>query len=378
MHSHNRRRVIQGNEAAMEGAFLAGCRFFAGYPITPATELAEVAAARLPEMGGIYMQMEDELASINLLVGASWAGKKVMTATSGPGFNLMQEGISYAFISQAPCVIVNVQRGGPAAGQATLSSQQDVYQARYGCNGEYEPIVLAPSSAQECLDMTIRAFNLAEKYLTPVIVLMDEIVGHTREPVVIPDSIDVFERRRPPENYPFRTFEPIEALGGVPYRVSVGEGRSILVESQIHDEMGCRASHLPDASAACLNRLLNKIRRNVDDIIDVTMDEIEGADVILVGYGSTARAALRAARDARAEGKKVGFIKLNTVFPFPEKELAAVLDKCANDVVFAIPEMNSGKVYRDIKLATGCEVISLPKLGGELHKPSEIFQRIWG
>ncbi len=368
-------QVMQGNAAALEGALLAGCRFFAGYPITPASELAELAAARMPKAGGVYIQMEDEIASINTLAGAAWSGLKVMTATSGPGFSLMQEGMGYVAVTQTPCVIVNVMRGGPAIGQATVSSQQDVYQTRYGSHGEYESIVLTPSSAQECLDMTVRAFNLSEQYLTPVVVLSDEIVGHTREKVVIPASVELFERRKPPKGHDFHNFRPEPANGGIPYRANFGEGYNLLVEPQLHDDDGNRKGHDPEWSARCVQRLLDKIRNNAEAIIDVEEEAVDDADTIIVAYGSTARSAQRAARDAREAGKKAGFFRLKTLFPFPDSRLLAL---ARPGVRFVVPEMNSGKIWRDVRLATGAEVISLPKLGGEMPAPDEILKGIWG
>lgn len=366
---------MQGNEAAFEGALLAGCRFFAGYPITPATEMAELASTRLPGVGGAYVQMEDELASINALFGASWAGRKAMTATSGPGFSLMQEGIGYAALTQTPCVIVNVMRGGPSAGQATLSSQQDVLQARYGSHGDYEIIVLAPSSCQEALDLTIRAFNLSERFLTPVIILSDEIVGHTRERVIIPDHPEVIDRKRPPEGWDYKPFEPVAANAGVPYRANVGEGHRILVEVQLHDSMGIRKGHSPEASAVCLHRIHDKIRNNLDAIADYDLEYADDARTLVVAYGSTARPAQRAVREARAAGEKVGFVKLKTLFPFPDGLLA---DLARPGVTFVVPEMNMGKLCREVRAATGAKVLSLPKVGGEMHTPADILKGLRG
>ena len=363
-------KVIQGNESCIEGALLAGCRFFSGYPITPASELAEIAAQRMPQAGGICIQMEDELASINAMTGAAWGGLKPMTGTSGPGFTLMQEGIGYLCITQTPAVIVNVMRGGPSTGQPTLSSQQDVYQARYGSHGDYELIVLAPSSAQEALDLTIRAFNLAEKYLVPVIVLSDEIVGHTRERVVFPEHPEIFDRRKPPTGWDYKPFEPVAANNGVPYRPNFGEGYNILVDGQMHDHMGSRKGHDPAASAACLYDICNKIKDNADDIADFQEYDIEDADIVLVAYGSVARTALRACRDAREQGHKVGMVKLKTLFPFPETYFASIAREGRR---FVVPEMSLGRLWRDVQLATGCLTLCLPKVGGEMHTPDEIL-----
>lgn len=366
-------KVIQGNEACLEGAILAGCRFFAGYPITPASELAEVAAKRMPEVGGLYIQMEDELASVNALVGAAWGGNKAMTATSGPGFSLMQEGIGYMAVTQTPAVIVDVMRGGPSTGQPTLSSQQDVYQARYGSHGDYEVIVLAPSSAQEALEMTIRAFNLSEQFLVPVIILSDEIVGHTRERVVFPENVELTSRVKPPPGWDYKPYEPIAANNGVPYRANFGEGHNILVDGQLHDAMGTRKGHDPAASARCVMNLCDKIRNNVDLIADYEAHAVDDADIILVAYGSVARSALRAARDAREAGKKVGMVKLRTLFPFPEKYFAGL---ARAGRTFVVPEMSLGRMWRDVRLATDCPTVSLPKIGGEMHTPDEILQAI--
>jgi 2-oxoglutarate ferredoxin oxidoreductase subunit alpha len=367
--------MMQGNEACIEGALLAGCRFFAGYPITPASELAEVAALRMPQVGGVCIQMEDELASVNAVIGASWGGMKAMTGTSGPGFSLMQEGIGYMAVTQTPGVIVNVMRGGPSTGQPTLPSQQDVYQARYGSHGDYEIIVLAPSSAQEALDLTIRAFALAERYATPVILLSDEIVGHTRERVVFPDEPDTTTRRKPPEGWDYKPYEPIAAEGGVPYRACFGEGHNIVVDGQLHDYMGTRKGHDPVASARCLEDICAKIRNNADKIADYELYDTEDADKILVAYGSVARAALRAERDARAAGMKVGMVRLRTLFPFPDRLFA---DLARRNGSFFVPEMSLGRMWRDVKLASGCPVISLPRIGGEMHTPAEIFHALEG
>lgn len=368
--------VMQGNEACAEGAILAGCRFFAGYPITPATEIAEVMAKRMPEMDGLFVQMEDELASINALIGSAWGGAKAMTATSGPGFSLMQEGIGYACLTQTPCVIINVMRGGPSTGQPTLPAQQDVYQARYGSHGDYELIVLVPSSAQEALDLTIRAFNLSERYLVPVIVLSDEIVGHTRERVILPDHPEVWNRVKPPKGHSYKPFEPVATNRDVPYRADFGEGHNILVDGQLHDAMGTRVGHLHEPSAQCVRNMQNKILHNIDDITDMELEFLDDAEVVVVAYGSTARSAQRAVRDARTQGLKAGFVRLRTLFPFPEdffRDLAVAPGRS-----FIVPEMNSGKICREIQYATCRPVRSLPKLGGVMHTPLEILNAIKG
>jgi 2-oxoglutarate ferredoxin oxidoreductase subunit alpha len=365
--------VLQGNEACVEGALLAGCRFFAGYPITPASEIAEQMAVRMPQLGGIFIQMEDEIASITSLIGAAWGGKKAMTATSGPGYSLMQEGIGYAATTQTPCVVVNVMRGGPGTGQPTLSSQQDVYQAKYGSHGDYEPIVLIPSSAQEAAELTIRAFNLAEEYLVPVSVLLDEIVGHTRERVTLPASPKLFDRVKPRPGAEYRPFAPIPELKGSSCRANFGEGHNILVDGQLHDHMGNRVGHLPEASAEHVRRICNKITQNIDDIADYELHFAADAERMLIAYGSTARSALRAVVMGREAGKKMGLIRLKTLFPFPDNFIRAAAGKAK--AVF-VPEMNNGKIVNEVRRVVRNEVFSIPRLGGEMPTPAEILAAV--
>lgn len=365
-------RVIHGNEACVEGAIYAGCGFFAGYPITPASEVAEIMAQRLPENGGIFMQMEDELASINAIIGAAWGGKKTMTATSGPGFSLKQEGIGYAVTTETPCVILNVMRGGPSTGQPTLASQQDVYQARYGSHGDYELIVLTPSSAQEAFDLTVRAFNLSEKYLVPVIILSDEIVGHTRERVILSAPHPVEDRKKPPKNKPYFPFRGEPSNEGLPYRADFGEGHAILVDGQLHDDLGNRIGHLPEKSAALVDRLSKKVTGNEADIQDFDARWIEDAEVIILSYGSASRPGLRAVKMAREKNIKAGWIKLRTLFPFPSDFLLSI----AGEKTFIVPELNMGKICKELEHSILKKVISMPKVGGELHSPMEILQKI--
>ncbi|MDR2503583.1 MAG: 2-oxoacid:acceptor oxidoreductase subunit alpha [Deltaproteobacteria bacterium] len=366
-------QVLQGNEACVEGALLAGCRFFAGYPITPASEVAEAMSQRMPEAGGIFLQMEDEIASINSIIGAAWGGKKAMTATSGPGYSLMQEGIGYAAATQTPCVIVNVMRGGPSTGQPTLASQQDVYQAKYGSHGDYEPIVLIPSSAQEAADMTIRAFNLAERYLVPVSLLLDEIVGHTRERVTLPTRPELINRTKPPAGIDYRPFEPIPALGGVCYRADFGEGRALLVDGQLHDHMGNRVGHKPAESAAHVRRICDKITQNAALISDYSLHFADDAEIMLLAYGSTARSALRAVLEGREAGMKMGLIRLKTLFPFPDALVKELGDRAK--AVF-VPEMNIGKIVNEVRRVVNSDVFSIPKLGGEMPTPAEILKSV--
>jgi 2-oxoglutarate ferredoxin oxidoreductase subunit alpha len=367
--------VIHGNEACARGAIAAGCRFFAGYPITPASEITEVMSRLLPRHRGVFLQMEDEIASICAILGAAWGGAKACTATSGPGFTLMQEGIGWAAETDTPAVVIDVMRGGPATGQPTSSSQQDVMQAKYGSHGDYEVIVLVPSSAQEAFDLTAKAFNLAEVYRNPVIVLTDEIVGHTREKVRIPDKVEIVERKKPASNpASYVPFRPSSGglLDGMP---AFNQGYGILVDGQLHDEFGGRAGHKPEVSAAMVERICRKITDHADELVDVEEWMLEDAEVALVTFGSPARPALRAAKDARSQGIKAGFLKLKILWPFPEKIVERV-GKQARRII--VPEMNMGKIFREVKrvVAGRSEVISLPKLGGEVHTPAEIFKII--
>ncbi|MBN2568683.1 MAG: 2-oxoacid:acceptor oxidoreductase subunit alpha, partial [Deltaproteobacteria bacterium] len=355
----------------------AGCRFFAGYPITPASEIAEQMALKLSLNDGIYMQMEDEIASIVGVVGATWGGMKACTATSGPGFSLMQEGIGFAAMTETPCVIIDVMRGGPATGQPTLSSQQDVMQAKYGAHGDYEIIALCPSSVQEAYDLTIKAFNLAETFRVPVIILSDEIVGHTREKIRISPDVEIVERTKPskpPETY--KPYEPLESglLDGMP---AFGQGYKLLIDGQCHDEMGNRAGNNSSISGKLVKRLCEKITGHSTELEDVEDAFLEDADSVVVAYGSVARSALDAVKKARAQGLKVGFIRMKILWPFPER---AIREAIRNARRVIVPEMNIGKICHEVeRLASdGQEVISLSRLGGVLHSPDEIIKAIKG
>ncbi len=363
-------KVLQGNEACAEGAIAAGCNFFAGYPITPATEIAEHMAKVLPQNSGTFVQMEDELGSISAIIGARWGGSKSMTATSGPGLSLMLEGLGYGLVSETPTVIVNVQRGGPSTGQPTASSQQDIYQARYGSHGDYELIAYAPSSVQEMFDYTVKAFNQSEKYRVPVIILADEIVGHMREKIHIPDEVEIEYREAPAKcEQPYAVDESL-----IPPSVEFFQGHSLLIDGQLHNEQGLRAGHLQDVSANLVERLNQKILKHIDEITDLETYELVNAKIVVICYGSVSRAALRAVKEARCQGIAAGWIKINTVWPFPEKQLQQLTK---NSETILVPEMNIGKYYREIKGGLrDKEVISLPSLGGKLHKPEEILQKI--
>jgi len=368
------KHFMQGDIACAEGAIAAGCRFFAGYPITPATEVAERMARRLPEVGGVYIQMEDELASMAAIIGASYAGVKSMTATSGPGFSLMVENIGLAFMTETPCVIVNVMRGGPSTGQPTKSSQQDVMQAKWGSHGDYEIIALAPSSVQEIFNLTIEAFNLSETYRTPVVVLADEIVGHMWERIIIPDAdeIRVVNRKKPqvpPGEYaPFR---PDENL--VPPMACFGEGYRFYATGLTHDESG-RPTSSAKTQQRLVQRLCDKIRKNADRIIKTERTMLEDAEVAVVAYGITSRSALSAVRRARETGIKAGLLRLVTLWPFPDQQVSQVAKKVDAIVVL---EMNYGQIVREVeRAAKETPVTFLPKLGEEPHRPAEILQVI--
>ncbi|MBW2306603.1 MAG: 2-oxoacid:acceptor oxidoreductase subunit alpha [Deltaproteobacteria bacterium] len=369
--------IVQGNEACVRGAIKAGCRFFAGYPITPASEIAEVMSVELPKHQGIFIQMEDEIASINTVIGAAWGGFKACTATSGPGFSLMQEGIGYAAITETPCVIFNVQRGGPATGQPTLSAQQDVMQAKYGSHGDYEIIAFCPSSVQEAFDLTVKAFNFSERYRVPTIVLSDEIVGHTREKLRIPSTVRVLARRKPkapPNGYkPYRALKS-GLLDGMP---SFGQGFKVLIDGQLHDERGIRAGHDPVISGKLVKRLCEKITDHASELVDLDAYFTHDAHTIVIAYGSVARSAFHAVKLGRGKGLKVGFLKLKILWPFPDEEIKKTIRKAKKILV---PEMNIGKMCREVERVSrgNQEVISLPKVGGAMHTPQEILECIKG
>jgi len=372
------RRFMSGDIACAEGALAAGCLFFAGYPITPATEIAEHMARRLPEVEGVYIQMEDEIGSMAAVIGASYAGVKAMTATSGPGFSLMMENIGLAVMTETPCVVVNVMRGGPSTGQPTMPGQQDVMQARWGSHGDYEIIALAPSSVQEMFDLTIEAFNLAETYRVPVSVLADEIVGHMWERVNIPDidSIKIVNRKKPtaPPSNNFAPFKPEKDL--VPPMAIFGEGYRFHATGLTHDERGYPRTESAEAQTRLVRRLCDKIRKNRDRIIRVEKAMLEDAEVAVVAYGIAARAGLSAVRKARARGIKAGLLRLVTLWPFPDEQVALVARQVKAIVV---PEMNCGQMLREVeRAAKETPVIFLSKLGEEPHKPDEILDAIEG
>jgi len=366
---------MNGDTACAEGAIAAGCRFFAGYPITPATEIAERMAQRMPEIGGIYVQMEDELASMAAIIGASYAGVKSMTATSGPGFSLMQENIGLAVMTETPCVVVDVMRGGPSTGQPTMAGQQDVMQAKWGSHGDYEIIALAPSSVQEMFDLTVEAFNLSEMYRVPVLVMADEVVGHMSERIEIPtpDKIRVVNRRKPQTSCgEYLPFKPDKNL--VPPMANFGDGYHFYATGLTHDESGHPRTDSAEAQQKLVQRLCDKIRKNAEKILRVEETMLEDADVAVIAYGITARAALSAVRKAREEGVKAGLLKLVTLWPFPDKHVSRIAKKVDAIVV---PEMNYGQLVREVeRAAKETPVTFMSKLGGEPHKPAEILEVI--
>jgi len=363
----------QGNEACAEASIAAGCRFFAGYPITPASELAEHLSKRLPQVGGIAVQMEDEMASIGAVVGASWSGVKAMTATSGPGFDLMQETIGWAFMTETPCVIVNVQRAGPSTGQATKCGQGDVMQSRWGTHGDYSSIVLSPNSVQEMFELTIKAFNLAEKYRTPVILLADEIVAHMREKIVVPslENIEIIDRKKPkPDEKAFFGLEE------VPPMPSVGEGYNVTVTGSTHNEYGIRFTADPEVHMQLVERLNNKIRNHAEELADVEIYNIDDCQIGIVSFGCTSRAIYEAVENAEMKGLRVGYVRLKAIWPFPEKVVGRLAETAEKIIV---PEMNLKQIFYEVqRVAKGsAEVIPLNKIGGgELITPEELLEKI--
>ena len=371
------KRFLSGDLACAEGALAAGCTFFAGYPITPATEIAERMARRLPQIGATYIQMEDEIASIAAVLGASYAGLKAMTATSGPGFSLMQENIGLAVMTETPCVIVDVMRGGPSTGQPTMAGQQDVMQAKWGSHGDYEIIALTPSSVQEAFDLTIEAFNYAETYRIPVMVMMDAIVGHMWEKVIIPpaENIRIVNRKKPsvPPNE-YLPFKPDENL--VPPMAVFGDGYRFHATGLTHDEDGRPRTESIRVQQKLVQRLCEKIRKNSDKIVQVKEIMMEDTEIVVVAYGIESRAALSAVRKARRNGIKAGLLKLVTLWPFPEKQVARI---AKNVKTIVVPEMNYGQLVREVeRAAKATSVTFLPKLGEEPHRPDEIFEAIKG
>jgi 2-oxoglutarate ferredoxin oxidoreductase subunit alpha len=367
---------LLGDHACAEGGLAAGCDFFAGYPITPSTEVAERLARRLPAVGSIFIQMEDELASMAALVGASLSGARAMSATSGPGFSLMMENIGMAVMMEAPCVVVNIQRGAPSTGLPTLVGQSDMMQARWGSHGDYEIAAYSPSSPQECFDHVIKAFNTADRWRIPVFVMADELIGHMTERVVIPpaDQIPRVERKRPrhkPGDPDFlHCLAEDEDL--VPPIVHAGEGYRVNFDSLTHDEKGYPAT-FPEPHDRLVRRLVDKIRLHTDQIIEYEEIFLDDAELAVVAYGSTARSARRAVNEARREGIRVGLLRLITVWPFPGNKVRELSNQVK---AFVVPELNLGQMSREVERFTSLPVIGVNHAGGVMMAPDPILDAI--
>ena len=368
--------LMQGNEACVEGALAAGMRLYAGYPITPSTEIAELSAMRLPEVGGKFIQMEDEIASMACAIGASVAGVKAMTATSGPGFSLKQENLGYACLAEIPVVLVDVQRTGPSTGLPTSPAQGDVMMARWGTHGDHPIIVLSPSSVKETFDLTVRAFNLSEKYRTPVILLMDEIIGHLREGVELPDPEDIEVVNRPTVQYPEVKRKPYHMKPGqlVPQMAPFGKGQRYNITGLLHDESGFPTNSNEEAEKL-INRLMHKISDNYEKIVRVEEVDMEDAEAAIFCYGGTMRAAITAQQNLREKGIKCGIFRPQTIWPFPERELEKYAGKLKKIVV---AEHNYGQlvyeVERVMKGRTAVEFIG--RYNGTVIPPEEIERKV--
>ena len=370
-------KLLQGNEACTLGAIQAGLEFYACYPITPSTEIAEHCSVELPKFGGKFVQMEDEIGAIAAIIGASLTGRKSMTATSGPGFSLMQECIGYASFTEVPIVIVNVQRVGPSTGMPTSPAQGDVMQARWGTHGDAAIVVLAPGNVKECFELTVKAFNISEEYRVPVIVLSDEVIGHMREKVVLPDSssIKLVNRKKPssPEGYmPYKA----DPDGGVPLMADFGTGYKYHVTGLTHDEAGFPTNR-GDLNEALVRRLNRKIEKAEPEIRDFVTDSTDDCDILVVAFGSSAMSSLSAVRQAREKGVKVGLFRPRTIWPFPEESFYALASKTKRIIV---AEMNLGQLAREIErvVAGKAPVQRLGKVNGELFKPEDILSVIMG
>ena len=364
-----------GNLAVAEGSLAAGCKFFGGYPITPSSEVAEHMSIKLPQTNGHFVQFEDEIASIASILGASWGGWKSMTATSGPGYSLMLENIGLGIMTETPCVIINVQRAGPSTGLPTLVGQQDIQQARWGSHGDYEIIALSPNSVQECFDLAITAFNLAEEYRVPVTILMDETIGHMSEKLIIPEKekIEIVNRKKPTDeadvHLPYKADEDL-----IPPMAVAGEGYNVITTGLTHDERGYPALEA-DAQEVLLTRLLDKIRKNKDKIIRLEEYMLDDAEFVIISFGISSRAAKGAVNLAREKGLKAGYLRLITIWPFPDERIAQIAEKVKS--IF-IAEINSGQVTKEVQRVVkgNAEVHGLLKLGGAIHTPAEIVEEI--
>jgi 2-oxoglutarate ferredoxin oxidoreductase subunit alpha len=366
---------ITGDVACAEGAIAAGCLFFGAYPITPATEVAEHMAERLPDIGGTFIQMEDEIAAIASILGAAWTGVKSMTATSGPGFSLMMENLGLAVCTETPCVIVNVQRTGPSTGLPTQTGQGDMMQARWGSHGDYELIALAPSSPQDCFHQTIRAFNLSEKYRVPVLIMSDEIVGHMSEKVTIPEAstIQLIDRPKPTGRKDrFKLYEP--GPNGVAPMPAIGDGYNIHVTGLTHDERGYPAMTV-EAQEQMMTRIKGKIRNNLDDIIETESYRMDDAEIVIVSYGVSVRTGLAAVDQARAMGYKAGLLRLVTVWPFPEAMIREIATRAKG---FITVEINLGQIHYEVERCTGGKAPAylVGSAGGKIIHPDKVLECI--
>jgi len=360
---------FSGNEAITEGAIAAGCNFYGGYPITPSTEVMERISVRFIDTGGVFMQMEDELGAIGSIIGASWAGAKAMTATSGPGFSLMQESIGYAVMTETPIVVVNVQRAGPSTGQSVRVASGDIMQAKWGSHGDYQIIAFCPWSVQEAYNQTVQAFNLAEKYRVPVFLLTEEAIGHLRERIEVSRNIEIFNRKKKPGAAPFGTKES----DGIPPMPTFGEGEKLLITGSTHDEYGIRRVSSPSAQAKLTSRLNNKILNNRDKIIDYEVHYIDDADLLVIAYGFTARSALFAIEELRQRGKKIGMLRLKTLWPFADKIVKDIGGKV--EKIF-VPEMNRGQIAGEVMKYVCGDVVSYSQTNGEVIHPETIAEQI--
>jgi len=369
------KHFMNGDHACAEGAIAAGCRFFAGYPITPSTEIAERLARRMPEVGGVFIQMEDELGSMAAILGASAAGARAMTATSGPGFSLMMENLGLGVMLEIPCVLVDIQRGSPSTGLPTLPGQSDVMQAKWGSHGDYGIVAFSPWSPQESFNLTIHAFNIADRYRLPVLLMSDEVVGHMVERVVIPsaDQIPIWERKHPRVK-PGEDFKPFLAEDPdlVPPMAHAGEGYRVHFTGLTHDERGY-PDMSPEVHHNLVTRLVEKVKRNEEQLILTEADFMDDARMIVISFGSTARSARRAVKDARAQGIPVGFVRLISLWPFPEKLIRSLAQEAD---AFIVAEMNLGQMIREVERHVHQPVIGVHHAGGEMMPPEPILKAI--
>ncbi len=367
---------MQGNDAVGWGALAAGCRFYAGYPITPSTEVAEMLSRELPKLGGKFIQMEDEIASLAACIGASVGGLKSMTATSGPGFSLMQEHIGYAAMTEIPCVVVNVQRLGPSTGQPTSASQGDVMQTRWGTHGDHPIIVLCPTSVSQSFDLAVKAFNFSEKYRTPVILLLDEVIGHMREKFDMPDFDSIERVDRIATDVPPEWYKPYgDSLSDVPPMANFGDGYRYHITGLFHDPHGYPTQRL-DEIDPWIKRVHRKIERNLHDIVLYEEDWDQTNKTVVVSYGASARSARHAVKLARQHHLKVGEITLLTIWPFAE-ELIARMARTARRII--VPEMNLGQLALEVERVAGrSKVVRVNRANGEMVTPQEILEAIEG